>query len=363
MRYSAQEFQQRKRPSLSGIMSLSLLIAMSATLSTFSPAAASTTSGVALTANPEESDDAKTDANLEPDKIKYKAEHQEVEALLGDIETQWNSHNLDAVMNFYHDDYVNNDGLNKVAVKELTKDFWKTYPDAKSTSLTKNVRVEGRFATVESRDKATGSTAKEMPGIGSKGTLSSISEGQLYLRKLGKDWKIVGDRIDYEKVRVAFGLAQDLETSFVAPEQVKSGQEYSARLKVALPSDLVAVGSITSEPLQYPQPPHKDFWRPIDNQTLERIIHANTSNHNELLMATIGITDRSRQNLRGLTYLTRRLNVVPETKGTPTELKDVTQTAHEDEDASGSANKISPPSAGSTTDEAPKSKDKSGDKD
>ncbi len=363
MRYSARELQQRKRPSISGILSLSLLIAMSTTLGTFSPAAASTTSGVALTAaNPEEADGSKPDANIEPDKAKYKAEHQEVEALLGDIETQWNAHNLDAVMNFYHDDYVNNDGLNKVAVKELTKDFWKTYPDAKSTSLTKNVRVEGRFATVESRDKATGSTAREMPGIGSKGALTSISEGQLYLRKLGKDWKIVGDRIDYEKVRVAFGLAQDLETSFVAPEQVKSGQEYSARLKVSLPTDLVAVGSITSEPLQYPQPQHKDFWRPIDNQSLERIIHANTSNHNELLMATIGITDRSRQNLRGLTYLTRRLNVVPETKGVPPEGKDVTQTAHEDEDAAGLI-KISPPAGSGATDAQPKDKDSSGDKD
>jgi len=65
-----------------------------------------------------------------------------------------------------------------------------------------------------------------MPGNRHKGILSSISEGQLYLKKLGKDWKIVGDRIDYEKVRVAFGLAKELDTSFIAPEQVKSGQEY-----------------------------------------------------------------------------------------------------------------------------------------
>ncbi len=261
------------------------------------------------------------DTNLEPSKEKYKQEYQEIENFLGEIETQWNAHNLDNVMKFYADDYINNDGLDKKAVQELTKDFWKTYPDAKSYSKTKQIRIEGKFATVDSRDRALGTTAKEMPAIQAKGVLTSISEGQLYLKKLNKDWKIVGDRIDYEKVRVAFGLAKDLETSFIAPEQVKSGQEYSARLNVDLPSDLIAVGSITSEPLQYPQPSNKDFWRPIDNRVLERIIHANTSNHNELLMATIAITDRSRSNLRGLTYLTRRLNVVPEGKDFPTEEK------------------------------------------
>jgi len=316
-----------RRHKADSVIALSLLVALST--ATVSAGAAFGLSGAVTTST--SSDETRTDGNLEPDREKYKAEHQEIEAFLGDIETNWNAHNLDAVMNFYHDDYVNNDGLNKNAVKELTKDFWKTYPDAKSNSKTKQVRVEGKFATVESRDKAVGSTEKVMPGIGTKGTLSSISEGQLYLRKMGKEWKIVGDRIDYEKVRVAFGLAKDLETSFIAPEQVKSGQEYSARLKVDLPGDLIAVGSITSEPLRYPQPPHKDFWRPIDNQVLERIIHANTSNHNELLMATIGITDKSRSNLKGLTYLTRRLNVVPETKELPPEPKSV-QTATVDDD-------------------------------
>jgi hypothetical protein len=313
MRHNSQTRRDRPYAGIDNIIALSLLVAVFG--SAQSPAnAAAPASATLSTPSSMESD---TKSELEPDKDKYKVEQQEIESLLGDIETQWNAHNLDAVMNFYHDDYVNNDGLDKNAVKELTKDFWKTYPDAKSSSKTKQIRVEGKFSTVESRDKAIGSTAREMPGIGTKGVLSSISEGQLYLRKFGKDWKIVGDRIDYEKVRVAFGSATDLATSFIAPEQVKSGQEYSARLKVDLPKDLIAVGSITSEPLKYPQPPHQDQWRPIENQILERIIHANTSNHNELLMATIGITDKTRSNLKGLTYLTRRLNVVPETKVGP----------------------------------------------
>ncbi len=120
-------------------------------------------------------------------------------------------------MSYYADDYINNDGLDKKAVSKLTEDFWKTYPDAKSSSKTKSIRIEGNFATVESRDMAVGSTAKAMPGIDTKGDLNSISEGQLYIKKIGTNWRIIGDRIDYEKVRVAFGLAKTLNASFSAP--------------------------------------------------------------------------------------------------------------------------------------------------
>ncbi len=240
-------------------------------------------------------------------------EEKSVEKHLHELESKWNSHDLEGVMRHYTDDYVNNDGLDKKSVQELTKDLWKNYPDAKSLSKMGKIRVEGKFATVDSHDTATGYTAKELPAVGGKGELSSVSEGQLFLKKVGDDWKIIGDRIDYERVRVAFGIARNLKASFHAPEQVKAGQEYSARLSVQLPPESMAVGSITSEPLQYPQVTHKEVWKPIedDSQTLERVIRANQTNHNELLMATIGITDMQKEKLMGLSYITRRLNVVP----------------------------------------------------
>lgn len=248
---------------------------------------------------------------LEPDAKDHESERKEIEGVLGHIEESWNNHSLDNVMGYYADEYINNDGLDKKAVSNLTQDFWKTYPDARSFSKVKQVRIEGNFATVESRDMASGSTAKEMPGIGTKGDLKSISEGQLYMKKVGTNWKIIGDRIDYEKVRVAFGMAKDLNATFSAPEQVKSGHSYSAKLELALPPNLTAVGSITSQPLEYPQPQPTDQWRPLDGPVLERILPANLNNRNELLMATIGITDSARSSLKGIEFLTRRLNVVP----------------------------------------------------
>lgn len=238
-------------------------------------------------------------------------DRKDIETLLNNIEREWNAHNLEGVLSYYADDYINNDGLDKKAVGALTQDFWKTYPDAKSSSTIKSIRVEGPFVTVESQDVADGSTAKEMPGIGGKGELSSISEGQLYVKKVGPNWKIIGDRIDYERVRVAFGIAKQIPASFAAPDQVKFGNQYSARLELNLPTGLAAVGSITAQPLQYPQPQPTDAWRPMENPILERVMNANTKNRNELLMATVGITNAARNSLMGIAFYTRRLNVVP----------------------------------------------------
>jgi hypothetical protein len=263
------------------------------------------------TDTPTASPTASSEFALEPGTQDHPQERKEIEKLLKEVEVQWNNHNLEGVMGYYSDDYVNNDGLDKKSVSALTQDFWRTYPDAKSTSNVKEIRVDGPYVTVESRDIAVGTTAREMPGIGTTGELQSVSEGQLYIKRVGEGWKITGDRIDYEKVKLAFGLAKELQADFCAPEQVKSGQQYSARLDLDLLPGLTAVGSITSQPLQYPQTPPSDIWRPLEGSTLERVLAANTKNRNELLMATVGVTNATHSSLAGLAFLTRRLNIVP----------------------------------------------------
>lgn len=261
-----------------------------------------------------------SDFSLEPDTKANVKEIKEVESLLHNIETEWNAHNLDGVMAFYADDYINNDGLSKAAISSITKEFWQRYPDAKSKSKIKQIRVDGNFATVESRDSAVGTTEKENQDVGTKGELSSVSEGRLFLKKFGATWKIAGDRIDYEKVRVSFGLARQLNASFSAPEQVRSGKQFSAKVDLSLPVGLAAICSITNQPLKYPQAPEPDFiklMRPVDGGTIERVMPANSENRNELLMATVGITNASRHHLMGLTILTRRMNVVPDHQDVP----------------------------------------------
>ncbi len=270
----------------------------------------------AIETSPAATTAASGDSVLEPDKKASEKERKDIESLLASLETQWNAHDLDGVMSHYSDDYVNNDGLDKKAVSSITKKFWSQYPDSKSTSKIKQVRIDGNFSTIESRDVASGTTERENADTGTKGELNSVSEGQVYLKKNGNNWKIIGDRIDYEKVRVSYGLARQLTANFSAPEQVKSGRQYSARVDISLPVGLTAIGSIMSQPLKYPQKADTEGEpkpRIIDGESLERVMSANTNNRNELLMATVGITNATRSHLIGITVVTRRLNVIPQT--------------------------------------------------
>jgi len=240
----------------------------------------------------------------------HESERKEIQSLLDVIENQWNTHDTKALMANYADDYINNDGLDKKAVQKLTEEFWKTYPDAKSGSKTKDIRIEGNYATIESRDTAVGTT--EMPDMSFKGELQSVSEGQLYMKRLGNVWRIIGDRIDYEKVRVSFGLAKHLNASFSAPEQVKAGKQFSAKLEVTLPPGLNAMGSITNQPLKFPQPSPQEKPRQLEQPpVLERVMSTNQDNHNELLTATVILVDPNHK-IMGFTFLTKRLNVVPD---------------------------------------------------
>lgn len=246
----------------------------------------------------------------------YEQEKKDIEKLLSTFEKEWNGHNLEAVMNYYSDDYVNNDGFDKKIINQLTSELWKTYPDIKSSSTTKSIRVEGPYATVESHDEATGTTTNEIQGLGTKGELKSISEGLLFMKHIGTQWKIIGDRIDFEKIRVSYGLARQLDPVFAAPEQVKAGKQFSARLEVEMPTGLAAMGTISQATVSYPPPKPPEVYKPMgdpisERPLLERVMTANTKNRNELLMATIGLTNASRNSLLGVVIMTRRLNVIP----------------------------------------------------
>ncbi len=270
----------------------------------------------------------------------------DIEKLLGSFEHDWNAHNLEAVMSYYADDYVNNDGFDKKSIEQLTKDLWDAYPNVKSSSRVKQIRVEGPYATVESKDEAVGASAEELPGLGTKGELKSQSEGQLYLKQIGPRWRIIGDRIDFEKIRLSYGLARQLDPVFAAPEQVRSGTQYSAKLELELPTGLAATGAISQTAVSFPLPKkvpdkYKQIGDPItEHPRLERVMTANSKNRNELLMASIALTNASGNSIMGYLMLTRRLNVIPVMEQEPKPAEDgqkaeAPKSEHEHPEASG----------------------------
>src|ERR1700723_2085210 len=104
----------RRRDNLFAPYAVAVLLAVAPF---WAPAQAIETSTVVTTAG-----ESVNDFTLDPDIKEHESERKEVEGFLQNMEIQWNAHNLDTLMAFYADDYVNNDGLDKKAVAALTQD-------------------------------------------------------------------------------------------------------------------------------------------------------------------------------------------------------------------------------------------------
>ena len=243
-------------------------------------------------------------------------ETRKVNEVLDEIEKHWNAHNIEKVIEFYDDRFVNGDGLNIDAVKELTKDLWEAYPDIMSKAIEKTVRIQGDYATIESTDVFEGSSSMIRPEVGTKGNLRATSAGQMFFKKFGTAWKVTSDKTLVEKVSIGYGIGAELldqnKIQITAPEQVISGQQYTARLTFNLSDDIKPVAAISKELLIYPQVSVGDKFRLIGEKFIERLINANRISRNELVTATVGLTGGAlKPKLLGLVFLSRRVNVVP----------------------------------------------------
>lgn len=254
--------------------------------------------------------------NVENKNLKNIGETQNIEQLLNDLETNWNKHNIDGVSKHYYDDFVNGDGLGFEAVKKLTLELWEAYSDIQTKSQDRAVRVYGEYATVDSTDLYFGSSSKIRNEVGSKGQIKAVVIGQVFLKRFGPVWKITSDKTIFEKVSIGYGIANELidgnKINLSTPEQVVSGQQYTAKLEFDLPSDIKPVAAISKEVLIYPQLAGEDKFRLITEPKLERLFSANKISKNELITSTIGLTGGPlKPKLLGLVFLSKRVNVIP----------------------------------------------------
>lgn len=136
------------------------------------------------------------------------------------------------------------------------------------------------------------------------------------MKRYGPVWKITSDRTIFERVSIGYGIGNDIidenKVLLSAPEQVVSGQNYTANLSFDLPSEIKPIAAITKEVLIYPQVSTDDKFRLVDRRDLERLFSSNKISRNELISSTIGLTGGPLQpKLLGLIFLTRRVNVIP----------------------------------------------------
>ncbi|MBI2996084.1 MAG: hypothetical protein HYY52_05195 [Candidatus Melainabacteria bacterium] len=263
--------------------------------------------------------------NAETKDINSISEVEKINELLDNLENKWNEHNIEKVLKCYSYDFINGDGLGLESVKNLTKELWEAYPDIKSKSQERTVRIYGEYATVDSTDLYQGTSSMTRQEVDSKGILKAVSVGELFLKKFGPTWKITSDKTVFEKVSIGYGIGSELidenKIMLSTPEQVASGQQYTARLDFDLPNDIKPVAAISKEILVYPQVSAEDKFRLVTEPKLEKFLSANRRSKNELITATVGLTGGElKPKLLGLVFLTRRVNVIPVSDNTTDEI-------------------------------------------
>jgi len=250
------------------------------------------------------------------------ADIQSIVAIVDDLLGASNSKNLAGILNHYSPSFVSGDNLTLDQVRKLIEETWQVYPNIRYQSNILEIRVNGDWATVETLDEATATVKDEHGVINTPGELKSQSRGMIYLRRIGNTWEITSDSTLYENSTIVYGNAKGTPFSLSAPDHVFAGEPYSAKVNVDLPPGTVAIASITKDPLVYPQLKPVDKFRSITRQAgqLERVFDANEGNNNEMVTATIGLTqigqdseERPTVQFNGIATVIKRVNVVPKT--------------------------------------------------
>lgn len=248
------------------------------------------------------------------------SEQNEVINFVNQIIKLSNERNSDKLNDLFSSSYISGDAMDKKALFEMIKETWTAFPQIKYSSNILKVDVNGDYASVESIDYAKADNLKTSDLIDDNGLLESSSHGFIYLRKYNNKWKIISDKILSEETVVKYGTAKTLNVSFVMPPQVKAGDDYTASVYTEIPPGVVAIASITKEEITHPSIHAKEVFRQISSEDnlLERLLEANTSNLNELATVSVGYSESTEDEnaspdvkLSGLTVITKRVNIIP----------------------------------------------------
>ncbi len=230
-----------------------------------------------------------------------------------------NNTNLKKLISTYDKDYVNGDGLTLDVYSKLVQDIWNTYKDIEYDIIVKNIAVKDDKAIVEVVEKSHADviTSHVIPG-----KLDSVSNSIYYFHKTDNGWKVVSDRVVDETTSLLYGDALDLDIKLIVPENIEPDTEYSAILEFTPPENTIAIASLASDRVEYPQKQTQEVFRALpEDNILERLFTSNTDNFNEYIVASIGLTKTAvddlniKLSLTGFGYLIKRVNVAGANKG------------------------------------------------
>lgn len=217
-------------------------------------------------------------------------------------------------LNLYAPEYTNNDGFNKDISESILKKLWEEKSDIHYKNTVNTVSFYGDLAIVNVTETATAKLTNEQK---QKGTMKSCSNIIYCLKKSGKTWLITSENVVSEEINMIWGDAKYVAMFMEAPHFVPANTEYSAKLFIAPPTGILAIGSISSEKISYPQKPQKDSFRKFaPDYSLERLLISNNDNTNEYAIGSIMFSQPNSRNDRitGYACLIRRVNVIPANK-------------------------------------------------
>ena len=241
---------------------------------------------------------------------------REVKSLLNSQVRYANRNNFKKFINTYDKNYVNSDGFNLETYSDIVKDVWQSYDKIKYGIKIKNIEIKDDCAIV-SLDETSSAI---IPDKNMNGVLRSEADSVYHLKKVDGKWKVTYDAVKSENTSMLYGEARDLDIKLTAPHEIEAGVEYTASLEFTPPENSIAIASIASDKVEYPQKQAKEVFRKLpDDNILERLFISNTDNVNEYIIASIGITKADindlsiKLSLTGYGYQITRVNVKQKT--------------------------------------------------
>lgn len=231
-----------------------------------------------------------------------------------------NRSNLKRYISTYDDKYISSDGFDKKVFSEMIKDIWSSYNDLEYSIDVKKIEIKNDKAIVETVESSYAEIS--MTNV-YRGELKSKSDTIYYLeRKENGNWKIIGDKVLRESTSMLYGSAKGLDVKLTVPETIAPNTDYLATLEFTPPADTFAIASIASDKVEFPQKPTKEVFRPLpEDNILERFFTSNNDDVNEYVVASIGLTKTSvddlslKLNLTGFGYAIKRVNLIEKKNG------------------------------------------------
>lgn len=243
----------------------------------------------------------------------------QIKSFYKDFNKYSEKNDIEKLKNMYSDSYINNDGFDKTIIFEMMTKAQDAYKDIEYTTTIENISVGGNYAVADIHEFAIGSTSNKQEEIDDYGLVCSDLYYTDYLKKEGNKWKITATNVKSEKVVLKYGETKSMPIEITAPTLVPAGNEYDVKVTTDSPNGVLVIGSIVNEQIVYPQVQKKDLFKSVKSGVLERVLKANTENHNEYAAVTIGVTRASIEppqvvfNMTGMAFLMTRVNVYNKT--------------------------------------------------